>query len=311
MKKIIIAIILLFSILFVSGCSDKKEAYINANDPIVLGTMIDTEGGVIGNLILLSLEENNYLVEDKIQFGTPDVQRKALLEKVLDIGVDYTGNGQFYSEGYPAATWSDAEDAYKAINQADLNNGLVWLKPGPANNTESLAITKEFSKKNSIITMYDFAKYVNNGGKVKLITAQTFAENTVGLKGLEESYGFKLKPEQLILLPHGNTSEMIKALAEGTNDVNVSLVYATDGALNELNLVIIQDDKSIPPVYNPSAVVNKEVADKYPEIKMIIEEVFSGLDNTTLQEMNKKVVVDGLSPKEVAKEYLKTKGIIK
>lgn len=283
----------------------------NSGDPISIGSFIDTEGGILGNMILLSLEDEGYEIEDKVQFGTPDIQRNALLQGELDMGVDYTGNGQFYNEGSDEEIWRDREKGYENIKEYDeTENSLVWLKPANANNTEALAVKREFADENEIKSMEDFAKYVNDGGEIKFITSQLFAEKEAGLLGLENAYGFKLTPDQMILLPHGNTAETIKALADGTDGVNVALAYATDGSLADLNLMIIDDPMSIPPVYEPSAIIRKEVLDKYPEVKEAVEEVFSLLTKVNLQEMNKKVIVDGLSPKDVAKEFLKENNVI-
>jgi len=158
--------------------------------------------------------------------------------------------------------------------------------------------------------MEDLAAYINDGGEIKLITSQLFAEKEAGLLGLEKAYGFKLEPDQMIQLPHGNTAETLKALANGTDGVNVALAYATDGSLVDLDLVILEDSMSIPPVYEPSVIVRKEVLDKYPEIQEIVENVFGLLNKENLQQMNKEVIVDGLSPRDVAETFLKDNGIL-
>lgn len=303
-KLYILALIVVLMISLLSACSSPAE------DPIVLGSFVDTEGGILGNMILLALESNGYTVTDKVQFGTPDVHRNALLQDELDIGIDYTGNGQYYSEGFDEEIWRDAKEGYNAIKAYDEeNNGLIWLTPAKANNTEMLAVKKEFADANNLKTLADFADYVNNGGEVKFITSQLFAEKNMGLLGMEEGYGFKLKPEQLIMLSHGNTAETISALANGTDDVNVALVYGTDGSLPDLDLVVLDDPLSIPPVFEPSVIVRAEVLEKYPEIKEIIEDVFDTLTLENLQLMNKKVIVDGLSPRDVAKEHLVEEGL--
>jgi osmoprotectant transport system substrate-binding protein len=113
------------------------------------------------------------------------------------------------------------------------------------------------------------------------------------------------------MLPHGNTAETISALANGTDGVNVALVYGTDGSLPDLGLVVLSDPLSIPPVFEPSVIVRAEILEMYPEIKDIIENVFGTLNLENLQIMNKKVIVDGLSPKDVAREHLVEEGIIK
>lgn len=306
---------LVLSLTILSACnspaSEKSAEEINPDNPIVLGSFVDTEGGILGNMVLLALEEKGYTLTDKVQFGTPDVHRKALLEDELDMGIDYTGNGQYYSEGFPEEIWGDSQEGYTSIKTYDEeNNKLIWLQPAPANNTEMLAVKKDFAETNGLETLEDFAAYVNDGGEVKFITSQLFAEKNMGLLGMEKGYGFKLEADQLIMLPHGNTAETISALANGTDGVNVALVYGTDGSLPDLDLLVLKDPLSIPPVFEPSVVVRSEVIEEYPEIKDIIEDVFKSLDLEKLQDMNKKVIVDGLSPKDVAKEHLTEEGFL-
>lgn len=312
-KKIIAAVIAVFtmSILASCGANEAEGEVKNPDDAITLGSFVDTEGGILGNMLLLALEDEGYLIEDKVQFGTPDVHRNALLQGELDLGIDYTGNGQFYSEGIEEDVWRDKDAGYDAIKVYDEeNNDLIWMKPANANNTEALAVKREFAEANGLSTMEDFADYVNGGGEVKLITSQLFAEKESGLLGMEAGYGFELESDQLILLPHGNTAETLKALANGTDGVNVALAYGTDGSLADLDLVLLEDILSIPPVYEPSAIIRKEVLDKYPEIQEIVESVFGLLDKENLQQMNKEVIVDGLSPRDVAETFLKDNGIL-
>lgn len=312
-KKIIAAVIAVFTMSILASCrANEAEGEVkNPDDAITLGSFVDTEGGILGNMLLLALEDEGYLIEDKVQFGTPDVHRNALLQGELDLGIDYTGNGQFYSEGIEEDTWRDKDAGYDAIKAYDEeNNDLIWMKPANANNTEALAVKREFAEANGLSTMEDFAEYVNGGGEVKLITSQLFAEKMTGLLGMEAGYGFELESDQLILLPHGNTAETLKALADGTDGVNVALAYGTDGSLADLDLVLLEDTLSIPPVYEPSAIIRKEVLDKYPEIQEIVENVFSLLDKENLQQMNKEVIVDGLAPRDVAETFLKDNGIL-
>lgn len=312
-KKIIAIILAIFTMSILASCATEETdgETKNPDDAITLGTFVDTEGGILGNMLLLALEKEGYLIEDKVQFGTPDVHRNALLQGELDMGVDYTGNGQFYSEGIEEDVWRDKDAGYEAIKTYDEeNNGLIWMKPANANNTEALAVKRDFAEANGLSTMEDFAEYVNGGGEVKLITSQLFAEKESGLLGMESGYGFKLEPDQMILLPHGNTAETLKALANGTDGVNVALAYGTDGSLADLDLVLLEDSLSIPPVYEPSAIIRKEVLDKYPEVQEIVESVFGLLDKENLQQMNKEVIVDGLSPRDVAETFLKDNGIL-
>ena len=198
------------------------------------------------------------------------------------------------------------------VREKDLaQNKVVWTIPAPANNTESIAVTKEFSAKNNMKTMEDFAAYVNSGGTVKLIGAQVWMDSPLGLKGFEKAYGFTLKKDQLIGLSNGVTSEFIKALANGTNGANFAEVYATDGGLADLGLVVLTDSKSVPPVYAPTPVFREEIVKAYPEIEAILAPVFEALTVEKLQELNKSVAIDGKDPKVVATEFLTAGGFLK
>lgn len=171
MRKKLFSLFIFVLLLFVlSACNTPAEEasneVINPDQPLVLGSFVDTEGGILGNMILLALEEEGYLITDKVQFGTPDVHRNALLQGELDIGIDYTGNGQYYSEGFEEEVWGDAKEGYEAIKTYDeKNNDLIWLEPAPANNTEMLAVKREFAETNNLKTLENFADYVNSGEK--------------------------------------------------------------------------------------------------------------------------------------------------
>lgn len=313
MKKRILTIALIMALTLgvafaATGCGNGEEA---AKGPITVASMIDSEGSILGNMIIAVLEENGFTTVDKLKIGTPDIQRKAIIADEVDIIIDYTGSGQYYGAVADQSVWSDSQKGYEATRDFDLaENNLYWLSPAPANNTEMIALNKEFAEQNNISDMKDFADYVNDGGTVKLICSASFAENELGLVGYEKAYGFKLEKSQLIILNHGNTAEMLKALYEGTDGVNASLVYGTDGSLDNMNMIALDDPVGVPPVYLPAPVVRGKVIEDYPEIKEMFTDVFESLTKETLQTLNAKVAFGGEDPKVVAQDYLKEKGFI-
>jgi len=173
------------------------------------------------------------------------------------------------------------------------------------------AVKKDFAQANGLKTVADLAKFVNDGGEIKLICSASFAENTLGLVGYQEAYGFALTKEQLIILSHGNTAEMLKALNDGTNDVNVSLVYGTDGSLQKMDMVVLEDPENVPPVYLPAPVLRGDVGEKYPELRTLFVKLFDSLDLETLQTLNARVTFDGEDAKAVALDYLEKNGFLK
>jgi len=283
--------------------------------PVTVGSKIDTEGGVLGQIIIAALENGGFEVVDKTKTGQTDVVRKALTSGEIDLYPEYTGTAltQFFpGETIPAGISTDAQGSFDLVKSLDEANNVVWLERAPANNTWAIAIPKALSDAEGIVTLADWAKYINDGGAVKLVASQEFVDRTEdGVPAIEAAYGFKLKSDQLIVLAGGDTAQTEAAAAQGTNGANAAMAYGTDGNLSALGLVVLEDPKSIWPVYEPAPTVRSEVAEKYPEIAEILDPIFKDLTLATLQELNGKVSVDGADPKTVATDYLTSKGLIK
>lgn len=310
MKKMKSIIIVCLSLILFSACTTNIA---EEKKPVTIATMLDSEGSVLGQIILQVLNANGIETIDRINFGTPDILRAALENNEVDLVVDYTGSGQYYhpEDATDTSIWNDPVKGYEFTAELDFEkNNIVWLTPSPANNTESIAVRREFSEANNITDMAQLAAYINAGNEFKLIAASSFVENPMGLLGYEEAYGFKLTNDQIIALSSGNTAEMLKALAEKTNGVNASLVYGTDGALDKLDLVVLDDPKHIPPVYLPAPVIRKEVLEMYPEIEMLLKPIFESLTLEVLQNLNAQVAYDGKDAAEVARTYLEENNFI-
>ena len=67
-----------------------------ARADVVVSSKIDTEGAVLGNIILLALNANGIRTQDRIQLGATPVVRKAITAGEIDIYPEYTGNAGFF-----------------------------------------------------------------------------------------------------------------------------------------------------------------------------------------------------------------------
>ncbi|MDY0131299.1 MAG: ABC transporter substrate-binding protein [Desulforegulaceae bacterium] len=274
---------------------------------IRVSSKIDSEGLLLGNLIKYSLIDQGFEVEDKIQLGATSILRTAIKSDQIDIYPEYTGNGPFFFDIKDRTLFNDFKKGYETIKKLDFEkNNLVWLEPAPASNGWAIAGRKDFCKKNNLKTMEDFAEFVRKGNQVKLAASDSFITRFDALPAFEEVYGFKLKNSQLVSLSSTNTSVTLKAAALNTDGVNFSMTYSTDGALSALGLYVLEDTKSVQPIYSPCPVIRKEVLIKHPEIEKILSPVFLSLDLETLQSLNSKIAVMGYPPSQVAKNYLES-----
>ncbi|UCB47522.1 MAG: ABC transporter substrate-binding protein [Spirochaetota bacterium] len=289
--------------------SEKEEDV--KKGPITVASKIDTEGALLGQMIIHMLQKNGFSTVDKTEFGPTDVIRKAIINDEIDMYPEYTGNGGFFYTDTEPSIWKDAKKGYETVKRLDMEaHDIVWLKPASANNTWAISIRMDLSESEGIKTLEDFARYVNAGGRVKIAGSEEFVSRPDALPAFEEAYGFKLSKDQLLILSGGNTAQTEKAAAEQTDGVNVAMAYGTDGALAALGLWVLEDTKGVQPIYQPAPIVRSEVFEQYPELSDILDPVFATLDLVTLQSLNAKIAIQGQDAASVAKEYLESMGVL-
>lgn len=280
---------------------------------VVVGSKIDTEGGVLGQMIVALLENEGIDVVDKTKTGATDIVRSALETGEIDIYPEYTGTAlaQFFpgAEIEPGVS-ADGLRSWETVRELDAANGITWLERAPANNTWAIAIPRALAEAEGIETLEDWAAYINEGNDVKLVGSQEFVDRDDALPAFEAAYGFSLGGDQLIILAGGDTAQTEAAAAQGTGGANAAMAYGTDGSLAAFDLVILEDPKGVQPVYEPAPIVRTEVLEAYPRIAEVLDPVFAGLTLETLQELNGKVSVDGLDPRQVARDYLEAEGYL-
>ena len=279
-----------------------------AEAKIVVASKIDTEGSLLGSMIVALLEAHGLAVDNKLQLGPTNIVRAALLAGQIDIYPEYTGNGALFFHLEQDPVWKDwAKGTAKVAALDREQNHLVWLAAAPANNTWTIALRQELAERHNLKTMDDFAKYLAGGGAIKLAASAEFVESPAALPAFEATYGFRLKDAQLLTLSGGNTSATLRAAAEGTSGVNAAMAYGTDGALAALGLTALEDDKGAQVVYAPAPVVREAVLQHQPEIANVLDPVFATLTLETLQQLNAKIAVEGEDAGAVARAYLTSK----
>lgn len=272
---------------------------------VVVSSKIDTEGALLGNIILQVLDANGVAVTDRTSLGATPIVRAAIAAGEIDIYPEYTSNVGFTYNVSDDPAWMNAETAYELARQLDYDNaGIVWLQPAPANNTWSVAITNALADESGIVTFSDFGAYVAEGGEVKLAASAEFVNSESALPAFQQAYGFTLRPDQMIVLSGGDTAATIAAAAQGTDGANAAMVYGTDGAIAAAGLVVLEDDMGVQPVYEPAPIIREEVLLDHPEIETLLAPVFAALDLVTLQTLNGRIQVDGEAAPDVARDWL-------
>ena len=272
---------------------------------IVMGAKDFTEQYVLGNLISLLLQENGFKVEEK--FGTASaITRAGLTSGQIDLMPDYTGTA-WAAYFKHTEKISDPIELFNLVKEEDLEqNNMVWLGRTTFNNTYALAIKKDMIDTMGI-SISSLTDYINkNPEKVLFAVNHTFYEREDGIFGMAEYYSMNILRKNVKTMDTGLTYEAIDR-----DQVDVAMVFGTDGKLRKFDLLVLDDNKHFFPIYNVSIVINKDVLDQYPEIEEILLPITQLIDTTTMIDLNYEVDGMGKPAKMVAEEFLKEKGLIK
>ncbi len=179
------------------------------------------------------------------------VVRDAQLNGQIDVYWEYTGTSLVT---YNKVTERlNAEDTYKKVKELDAAQGLTWLDPSSANNTYALAVRSSDDKTDGLKNLSDLAKAYRDGDDLLLAVNAEFPKRPDGLPGLEKAYDFQAGRSNLRPMDSGLTYQ---ALNE--DQVDVALVFATDGRIQAFDFRVLADDKGFFPDYALAPVVRTE-----------------------------------------------------
>jgi glycine betaine/choline ABC-type transport system substrate-binding protein len=106
---------------------------------ITVGSKLDTEAQLLGQMLSQTLKSKGYDVTNKIPTGNTDITRKALVNGDIDIYWEFTSSGLNIVKEKPIG---DPQAAYAKVKQLDAANGITWLNAATMNDTYALAVKK-------------------------------------------------------------------------------------------------------------------------------------------------------------------------
>ena len=270
---------------------------------IVVGGKGFTEQLLLAEITGQYLTAKGYAVELKTGMGTSLV-REALENKQVDLYWEYTGTAFLNFHKNKFANQPGAE-IYEAVKTKDAGIGIVWLNASAANNTYALAVRQADAEAKGIRTLEDLAAKLNAGEKLSLGCNIEFYKRDDGLKPLQKAYGFEFPRSDIKRM---DTGLVYKALKDG--DVDVGLVFATDGRIPAFNFSVLKDTKNYFPAYAITPTVRKETLDANPGLADHLNKLSALFDDATMSALNAEVDVDKKSVNEVAKGFLTAKGLL-
>lgn len=275
--------------------------------PITVGSKEYTEQVIMGYILQFTLAAAGADVRDLTGIVGSRSTREAQLSGQVDIAYEFTGNAWINYLGHEKPI-PDTRAQFEAVRDEDLaRNDMIWLEPGPMDDTYALAASPETVQRTGVRTLSEYAELVRRDPAAARTCVDTeFRARQDGFPGMAAAYGFDPALAQTPILQVGI---IYQATADGTQ-CDFGEVFTTDGRIAALGLTVLVDDKQFFAHYNPSVTMKRAFFEEHPEIAKVTAPVTAALTNEAIMEMNKQVDVEGRDPAVVARDWMVSEGFI-
>ncbi|ABL72948.1 glycine betaine ABC transporter substrate-binding protein [Paracoccus denitrificans] len=268
---------------------------------IVVGGKNFTEQQILSAITQQVLEANGHRVDNRAGMGSAAV-RQAMENGQIDVYWEYTGTSLITYNNIEEKL--DPQQTYDTVKELDAQKGIVWLNPSEANNTYALAMRAADASEKGIASISDLAGAINGGQSLTFGSNAEFYARPDGLKPLETAYGFEFGRANVKRM---DTGLVYQALRDG--QVDVGLVFATDGRIPAFDFTVLEDDQGYFPSYALAPVIRTQVLEANPDIGDLLNEVSAKLDDQVMAALNASVDVDKVSVENAAAKFLQDNGL--
>jgi osmoprotectant transport system substrate-binding protein len=269
-----------------------------------------TEMAIMQEIYRLLLEDAGYIVDIQ-QAEARELYGPALESGEIDVVPEYAAtmaeylnarqNGPEAPVNAPIATPDAAETVANMAPIAE-EYGLTILEPAEAADQNGFAVSQEFADANGGLTT--LSELGALGQPLILAAGEECAERPFCEPGLESTYALNITE----ILPLGFSTPQTKEAVSG-GEAQLGLVATTDGTLQSLGLLLLEDDKALQLADNLVPIVNTETAGD-EAIAEALNQLASVLTTEDLAMLNTQVDVERQQPADVAQAYLEEKGLI-
>jgi len=300
MKKLILVLIV-----FAAIAGGLVAYWFGRRADITIGSKHFTEQRVLGEMIAQLIEHHTDLtVKRQLGLQGTMVCFEALKEGDLDMYVEYTGTGlvNILGEGYDA-NLSRAE-VLKYVRERFTEKykkaDLVWLDPLGFSNSYCFAMRDDHAEQLGATKISDLAahKDILKPGFDHEFTIRPEYER------FPDVYGFWFSKPVQIFAP----DLMYGVLKEA--DVDIIDAFWTDGRIKDYGFRLLADDKDLFPPYDACILVRREVLEQYPSLRKALSMLSGKITGEQMRQLNFTVTNELRPHADVAREFLKSEGLI-
>lgn len=300
MKKFFVLCLLIGLILAIASCNPNSNS--TGGGDIIIASKDFTEQDILGELLAQHIESTTQLkVDRRLHLGGSFVCHQAITAGQIDAYIEYTGTAftailKQKPIGDPKAVYQQVKTAYaKQFN-------LEVTEPLGFENTFAIIVRGADSRALNLQTLSQVAKYTPQW---QAGFGYEFIEREDGFLGLAKTYGLQFAKSPRVM----DLGLIYRALIQ--KQIDLTAGNSTDGQIARLDLTVLKDDLHYFPPYEATPIVRQETLKQHPELRQAIAQLGGLINESEMRRLNYQVEGELRDIKEVVREFLKSKGLIK
>ncbi len=282
------ALLLIFGSVVWKAWSERRA------DRIVVGSKDFAEQLILGEILAQALERSTNLpVTRKFNLSDTLICDTALRAGDLDLYVEYTGTA--LTTIFKQPILSDMNEVNRRVAEGYAATGRTMLPSLGFNNTFVILVRGDDARRLKLRTLSAAATYAPNW---RAGFGHAFMEREDGYRGLVQTYNLRFAAPPTTM----NLALTYRALAE--RQVDLAAGDATNGLIDKLDLVALEDDKHYFPPYEAVPVVRTETLQKYPQVRRVLEQLAGTISASAMRRMNYEADAEHKDVAIIAREFL-------
>jgi osmoprotectant transport system substrate-binding protein len=263
-------------------------------DHPVVGAKNFTEQVILGELLAQEIEAKSGLkVERRFYLAGSYICNQALISGRIDAYPEYTGTALTAILKQPVSR--DPGAVLQTVRQLYASrDDVIVADPLGFENTFAMVIRGDDARQLNLTTLSQAARYTPNW---RLGVGYEFEQRPDGLPGLSAAYNlhFAGPPRTMDL------GLLYRALT--AHQVDMIAANSTDGPIQALGLVALQDDRHYFPPYQAVPLVRADALRRWPQIADALHLLAGKISAEDMRAMNEAVDGQHRNPAEVVHEF--------
>ncbi|MBW8793765.1 MAG: ABC transporter substrate-binding protein [Streptomyces sp.] len=274
---------------------------------LTVGSAGFTESDLLAQMYAQLLDQAGYKTSF-ITVANRELYEPALESGQIDVVPEYAAtfadwlDAKTNGPDAPPVGSPDLTTTMRALRRLATPRGLTVLDPGRAVDQNAFAVTAAYARQHHLRTLSDLGA---SGLKVRLAAGDECVQRPYCEPGLKKVYGIDITGVD----PKGVGTTQAKRAVQSGQDQMV-LTTTTDATLDQFGLVLLADDRHLQNADYVVPVVNRARAGS-ERVTRALGRVNDVLTTADLASMNQQVDSWRRLPEDVARTYLRDKGLLK